>query len=469
MKLAKTLSISLAAAISAATMGVGVAYAAEGTADTYYPDSFECSLSFESGLVDYAVYGDSYAFAYNGQLAVLQGNGNNQRLPDIKPVSSISQLDYSTDGKLYVCFADGYCVYPDLENKLPLSQISVQDSEQWQVSLGEVTYSLNNANGSLLYMSKDGFETVTIKESVEGEIEFSKLKQYDNAAYAVMNNSLYKLEGSVAVKVEPTYYGFIDKTKAIPTGTAAQALKADSPITCGWVEKGKYYTEISLENELGTTFEVPNPATATYLSEDRLYCMVLAESGNAYVITMGGKCYLAAKTSVSVEAENPALSTADVSAAYAVEKIGVYSRPYLSAATKLCELESGSSNAVTVLGQFTDLVGREYYKIEYTANDGTKVSGFAAKGLMTGYAFPAEDTEVHPDGGDSEFLYNTNAVTVGLAIAIVALVIIAVLYVASISSKKNKKNNRKKQRQKRAERDRRRYDDDDDDYDDDYE
>ena len=197
--------------------------------------------------------------------------------------------------------------------------------------------------------------------------------------------------------------------------------------------------------------------------------MVLAESGSAYVITMGGKCYLAAKTSVSVEAENPARSAADVSAAYAVEKIGVYSRPYLSAATKLCELESGSSNAVTVLGQFTDLVGREYYKIEYVANDGTKVSGFAAKGLMTGYAFPAEDTEVHPDGGDSEFLYNTNAVTVGLAIAIVALVIIAVLYVASISSKKNKKNNRKKQRQKRAERDRRRYDDDDDDYDDDYE
>ncbi|MGN1060212.1 MAG: hypothetical protein ACI4QN_00615 [Candidatus Coproplasma sp.] len=468
MKLTKTFTISLATVVFAATIGVGAAYAAEQSAPTYYPDSFECSLSFESGLVDYAVYGDSYAFAYNGQLAVLKGNGNNERLPDINAVPSITQLEYSDDGKLFVCFADGYCVYPDLDNKLPLSQISVQDSEQWQVSLGDVSYSLNNADGSMLYMSKSGFEAVTLQDTYEGEIKFSKLKKYDNSAYAVMNNSLYRLEGAVAVKVEPTYYGYIDKTKAIPTGTAAEALKAEQPITCGWVEKGKYYTEISLENVLGATFEVPDPSTATKLSEDRLYCLILAESGNAYIISMGGKCYLTAKTSVSAEAESPALSTPDVSAAYAVERIGVYSRPYLSAATKLCELDSGSSNAVTVLGQFTDLVGREFYKIEYVDGEGTKITGYAAKGLMTGYAFPAEDEEVHPDGGDSEFIYDTNVVTVALAVAIVALVIIAVLYVAAASSKKSKK--KKKKQQKKAVKERRRNEDEDDDYDeDDYE
>lgn len=455
MKPIKTLTISAAALIAASTICVGTAFAAEEPSPTVYPDSFECTLSFEGGLTDYAVYGDSYAFAYNGQLAVLNGNGNNERLPDIKPVSSITQLDYSADGKLYVCFADGYCVYPDLSEKLPLSQITVQSDKQWSVTLDGTTYALNNKDGSILYQTEAGFESVTVKEAEVGEVRFGKLKKYDNAAYAVADNTLYKLEGAVAVKVEPTYYGYIDKTKAIPTGNAAQALKSGTDVTTGWIEKGKYYTEISIENELGTTFDVVNPATATTLSEDRLYCLVLAESGNAYIITMDGKCYLTAKSSVSLEAEPPALSAAETTAAYAVEKTGVYSRPYLSQSTKLCDLESGSANAVTVLGQYT-VTGRDFYKIEYTEN-GNKVTGFCAKGLMTSYAFPAEDEEIHTDGGDKEFKYDTNVVTVALAVAIVALVIIAVLYVAAASSKKKKDKKKKAVKKKPA------YDDEDED------
>ncbi|MGN0806014.1 MAG: hypothetical protein ACI4MC_03165, partial [Candidatus Coproplasma sp.] len=315
-----------------------------------------------------------------------------------------------------------------------------------------------------------GFETVTLQEAYEGEITFSGLKKYDNNAYAVMNNSLYRLEGATAVKVEPTYYGYVEMTKAISTGTAAEALKAEMPITYGWIERDSYYTEISLENGLGATFEIPDLSSATKLSEDRLYCMMLAESGNAYIVTIGGKCYLTAKTSVSVEAISPSLSAPDVSVAYAVERIGVYSRPYLSGATKLCDLDSGSDNAVTVTGQFTDSVGKEFYKIEYVDGDGNTVKGYAAKTLMTGYAFPAEDEEIHTDGGDSRFTYDTNVVTVALAVAIVALVIIAVLYVAVASSRNNrrKKKRDKKKQKKRAEqkREQRRRKDEDDDYDD---
>ena len=452
--------------LSAATIGTGVAFADEQLSATVYPESFECSLSFDGGLTDYAVFEDSYAFAYNGQLAVLSSIGNNHRIPDIKPVSSITQLEYSAQGELYVCFADGYCIYPDLNTKHPLSEIEVQDKEQWQISLGEVTYSLNNENGSLLYMSKSGFATVTVPDA-EGEPVFSKLKKYGNTAYAVMNNCLYRLNGASAQLVNPTYYGFIDMTKAISTGTASQALKGGAPISYGWLEKDKYYTRISLENELGPTFDVPTPATATAISEDRLYCTILAESGNAYIIVIDGKSYLTAKASVSIEAQPPALSPGDTQAAYAVEKTGVYSKPYLSPATKLGELDSGSSNAVTVLGQYTDLTGIEYYKVTYTSGDGTTVTGYVAKRLMTSYAFPAEDDEVHTDGGEEQFVYENNFVTVALAVAIVALVLIAILYVGVASSKNSKPKGRQKatpQKKKKPEVEKHPdYDDEDDD------
>ncbi|MGN1104279.1 MAG: hypothetical protein ACI4QI_05320 [Candidatus Coproplasma sp.] len=463
MKLSKILSLSLAGIVSAATIYTGVAFADEELSPTVYPESFECSLSFDGGLTDYAVFEDSYAFAYNGQLAVLSSIGNNHRIPDIKPVSSITQLEYSAQGELYVCFADGYCIYPDLTQKYPLSEITVQDKEQWQVSLGEITYSLNNENGSLLYMSKSGFATVTVPDA-EGSTVFSKLKKFDGVAYAVMNNCLYRLNGASAELVNPTYYGFVDMTKAISTGTAAQALKGDTPISYGWLEKDKYYTRINLENELGSTFDVPDPATATALSADRLFCTVLAESGNAYIIIVDGVSYITAKASVSIEATPPALSPADTQAAYAMETTGVYSRPYLSPTTKLCELESGSSYAVTVLGQYTDLAGNEYYKVTYTGGDGSTVTGYVAKRLMTTYAFPAEDDEVHTDGGDEQFVYDNNFVTVALAVAIVGLVLIAILYVGIASSRNSKPKGRQKsaQKKKRPEPEKRSsYDDDD--------
>lgn len=456
MKFAKTFTLPLATVVFAAAIGVGSAYAAQQPATTYYPDSFLCSLSFDGELVDYAIFGDTYAFAYSGQLAVLTGNGNNERLPDIKPVSSINRLDYSEDGKLYVCFADGYCIYPDLENKYDLNDITVQDKGQDLVTIDGAHYYLNGNDGSILYLN-GGSNTVTPQDTHQGEIKFSHLKVYGGTAYAVMSNALYRLEGAAALKVDPTYYGYVDMTKAISTGDSAQALKTDSPITYGWIEKNKHFTEINLEKELGTTFEVPNPSAATRLSEDRLYCMVLAESGNAYIVTIGDKCYLTAKTSVTVDTNHPTLDAADVQTAYAVEEIGVYSRPYLSPNTRICSLESGSQNAVTVLGQYTDLTGIKYYYISYDKGDGTQIMGYVAKELMTAYSFPAEDDEIHTDGGDKEFKYDTNVVTVALAIAIVALVIIAVLYVAAASSK-NKRNN-KKQKNRSAERNRRKHDD----------
>lgn len=456
MKLRKILTLSLATCVCTATISVGSAFAAEQTEETLYPDSFECSLSFDGELTDYAVFGDNYAFAYNGQLAVLNSDEHGQRFADIEAQPLITALEYSSQGELYVCFEDGYCVYPDMEKKLPLSQITVQDKEQWDLRIGNSLYTLNLTTGQLRYSTGTVEEYVTPNPSYEGEVKFSRLKKYDDNAYAVLNNCLYKMEGATAVKVEPTYYD-LNIAKSIHTGNAAIALKSDSPILYGWIEKNRYYTQIDLESEWGATFKVAQTANATRLSEDTLYCTILAESGNAYIVTMDGKCYLTAKTSVRVEATPPALTDTEVKTAYAIEKTGIYSRPYLSNATKLGELESGSSNAVTVLGQYTDLTGMEFYKITYVDKNGTSLSGYVAKRRMTAYAFPAEDEEEHQDGGDKQFVYDSNVVTVILAVAIVALVLIAIMYIgiASSKSKKGKKKKYKAQQKKIADREKR--------------
>ncbi|MGN1373319.1 MAG: hypothetical protein ACI4VK_04655 [Candidatus Coproplasma sp.] len=463
MKLSKTLTISLAAVLSAATICTGTAFAEEDIAQTVYPESFERSLVFDGELTDYAVYGDNCAFAYNGKLAVLSSDGNGQLIPDINAVSNITGLEYSAQGQLYVCYSDGYCVYPDSKNKLPLSDITVQDKEQYLVSIGGVSYALDKNDGSMLYI--DGsITTVTLQEPCEGEVKFSKLKSYNGTAYAVMNNCLYEMDGATAIKVDLTYHD-VSIADTISTGDAAEALKSDSPIVYGWLEKNRYYTEINLESELGSTFEIADSATATTLSADRLYCTVLAESGNAYIITIGGNSYLTAKTSVSVESTPPALASPDIEIAYAINSTGIYSKPYLSPTTKIGELESGSANAVTVLGQYTDLIGTQFYKIKYTKDDGTVVTGYTAKRLMTAYAFPNEDNEENVDGDQEQFVYDSNVVTVVLAIAIVGLVLIAILYIA-ITSSINESKRRKKQQQKNAAKNKRRNQREDDEEDD---
>ena len=453
MKLFKTLTISLAAMLSATTISTGTAFALDTQAETVYPDSFERSLTFDGGLTDYAVYGENYAFAYSGQLAVLTQSGNNERIPDIRAVSSITGLEYSSKGELYVCFADGYCVYPDLEEKKPLSEIEVQGKEQTIVTIGSLSYALDTTDGSMLYL--DGrFNQVTLQEAYEGEVKFSKLKKYNDTAYAVMNNCLYRMDGATAVKINPTYVD-LNLAEKIATGTAAEALKSDSAISYGWLENGKYYTEIDLTSELGSTFKIPNPATATTLSADRLYCTVLAQSGNAYIITMNGKSYLTAKSNVSLVAETPSLIQPDAEVAYAIEDIGVYAKPYLSPNTGIGQLKSGSANAVTVLGQYTDLTGIEYYKVTFTEGENT-VTGYVAKELMTPYAFPAEDEEINTEGGGEDFKYESNIVTVALAVAIVALVLIAVLYLGIASSRSDRRRKKKQavKKKKPAEKDR---------------
>ncbi|MDE6690705.1 MAG: hypothetical protein K2K04_01925, partial [Clostridia bacterium] len=72
---------------------------------------------------------------------------------------------------------------------------------------------------------------------------------------------------------------------------------------------------------------------------------------------------------------------------------------------------------------------------------------YVAANILTVYDFKAEDKQPH-ENGDKEFSYDTNVVSVVLAIVIVALVIIAVLYI-SLAGSKNKTKDKKKEKQKR--------------------
>lgn len=460
MKAKKSLLISLVALVAATSISTSMAYAAEPTPETTYPTDFVEEFHFDEGLKDYAVYGESLAFAYDGQLMVLGYDGNGHRLPDKKIVESIDKIDYSSDGKLYVCLSDGcYYAYPDLKNKLSMTEITVQSACYMLSVNAEVSYHLDSANGNLRYMTNSGeFKLVEI----DGKSNFSHLKKYNGKAYAVMENCLYSIEGAVATPVIASYYDFESKTSSISTGNCAQELKkSDQAIMTGKIAEGIFFTEIDLQSPIGTTFTVPDPSTSTKIAEGTLFCQILAKTGNAYIVAMNGKTYITGENSVTEIETKTTLTNSWTTPAYALEKIGVYASPFISPNTKIGELESGKENAVNVLGQYTDLTGMTFSKISYQKN-GETVTGYVADDLLSPYSFPNEDLE-HNTGGDKQFNYQTNVTTVVLVIVIVLLVIIAVMYIVLVSTKKGDK---KKKKSKRKDED---DDDDEDDNDEDEE
>ncbi|MGN0804185.1 MAG: hypothetical protein ACI4MS_02260 [Candidatus Coproplasma sp.] len=466
MKIKRLLTTSLWALICAVILTLlplsnAFAVENENVQTTEYPLSFERSLTFDNGITDYAVFGDTYAFAYNGQLAVLSKSAGGEVLCDIHNKSYINYLNFLDDGKLYVIFADDtYCVYPDFDTKYPNGSEKVQTPANMLI-LDDEYYFLDKNSKALSYIYDGEMQTVNIEG--QSVTEFSLLKKYNGKAYAVSDNNLYSLDKAEAQKITPTYFDY-EATAYIYRGDSAQKLKAGNyTIKTCWIERDSYYTEIDLDLSVGDYFALPDsskPEEYTFSAKDRLCCIVLAESGNSSIVTMDGKCYITLTSSLTPDSSDPPLPNKYSTPMYALEKIGVYSSPYISNATKIAELSNGSYYPVTVLGQYTDLTGTVFSKITYKAyvvtDFGTQiqtVTGFVADGLLSPYSFSNEELEKNEVGGDT-FNYDTNVTTVVLVIVIVLLVIIAIMYISLASNKNSKKKNKRTSR---------RYRDDDDD------
>lgn len=455
MKTKRLFITSLAVLMCAAFICVGNAFADDvSLQETVYPDSFENSLVFEGGITDYAVYGDSYAFAYNGKLALIYSSESGERHADVVTESNITGLDY-IDGKLYVAFSSSeYAVYPDLTTRYDLTD-GLMQTASYMCDLDGDNYFANKKTGKMSVRTSDGDES-----EIETSGEFSKLKVYDDSVYAVLyadeTYNLYKINGTSASLVELKYFDF-SLTQYITCGGMMTELKEkDYVIKTATVKSGVYYTDVDLEETNGNYFALPSDKDVedcTRAATDTLYCLVLAESGNASLIAINGKCYLTRKVDLTDATETTALTNTWTTGAYALDSIGIYSRPYESTATRIGTLESGTANAVTVLGQY-EADGTTYAKIQYEEY-GQTCTGYVLEGLLSPYSFAGEEKEQKTE--EEEFVYDTNVTTVVLIIVIVLLVIIAVIYLMLVNSKKSKGKKTKKKSK------RRKNDDDDDD------
>ena len=452
------LKFALAATLAAAIIPASatVAFAEESPKETIYPSEFTHDLYdiLTDNITDYAVDGDDVAFAVGTELAALYTDDDGERkLAKYTHESPITALDYS-DGKLYMNTAvNVYAFSPKAEEK------HVEEHEfsstSFPITVDENSYySYINSEKELIYWNDN--EMVSVGKN------FINVKSCDDGIFALKDNRLYKITGASSTEVTLEYTDF-DDADNIYSGNTAQSLKnADYQVKIGKVATDAYVTKIK-DTEIGEKFEKATDIGATKKSAG-VPCLILAESGNASIIATNDGMYITATANIT-EAAYSARTDASVGKTfYSLEDIGVYSRPYVSGATRIDTLKSGSSYTVKATESFhLDYINTDFLRVTYTNADGDEVSGFVVKNFLTEYSFTGEENE-HEKQPYENYDDKTNVVTVVVVIIIVALIIIAILYLAAKLGK-SKNKDKKKQNKKKSENDKKkkRSDDDEDD------
>ncbi|MDE5766391.1 MAG: hypothetical protein K2I17_04415, partial [Clostridia bacterium] len=426
-------TIALASVCGAAIMSVGGVFAAEGN-QTYYPQDFERTLTLES-LRDYAISGDTYAFAYGTSIRILSTDESGERqLKDYPHTSEVIELDYNEKGDLY--FKDIMNVtylYSSPKPTATEEEYVFQLTDITDIKIDNILYTLDKPDG-LLTCRNNGTPT----EIGSG---FSKLKEYGGAIYAVKDNVPHKITESTSEALDLSYTDFNGAKNIYSGDTKAKLESVSGMVETAQILKDRYYTQINAE-EIGEKFT----PIRTQKTTGNTPCLILCESGNASIVSIGGECFVTATDNLTERAY--CQSNTDGKTYYAIEDVGVYTTPFMSGSTRITTLKSGATHEVTVLEKFVHTVlSTEFCKISFK-EDGETVIGYVAANFLTPYKFSAEDFQP-THGGDKDFDYRTNVVSVVLAVLIVGLVLIAVLYVTIIGKKrdKNSKGKRKKHRQ----------------------
>lgn len=428
--------MALAALCAATVISTGGVFAAEGST-TVYPEDFERELTFTTPIRDYAVNGDTVAFAYNTSICILSYDESGERKRnEFIHASEISNLDYDAEGNLYFRNTSG-SVYLYSAELTPVEAYEFQSLTSSKVELNDREFYTLNNKGVLTYWN--GNVDVTVEEG------FSMMKKYGEAIYAVKDNKPFKITESTATELDLSYTDFKDADN-ISTGNAFAALKSESyQVKTAIINKGVYRTQIDPEIT-GEKFK----QIATKKTDGDIPCLVLCESGNASIVATNEGCFITATASLTdydytAPVNDWKINDAGIRAAYTVETVGVYSSPFVSDSTRIATLPSGSEHYVTVVEKFAlDFMDKVFYRVTYDEN-GKTVNGFVAADYLTEYNFAAEDNKPI-EGGDEEFKYDTNVTSVILAVIIVGLVIIAVLYLTMVGSKKDGKPAKKKKK-----------------------
>lgn len=472
MKANKAITIALAGILTACAIPFGTVFAAAESTTDYPAETtdetsgkvikpFERELEIES-VTDYAVYGDNFAYASGLTITILSldGSGDRKKLQPYTHGYSVKKLDYDESGNLYFQNSSDISYQLNVSYQPNVSASYRYDAEPKEHEFQSIDssmpimvdtgyYTLNSTNGDLQYW-KDGVP------SSLGE-GFSIIKKYGDHVYAMKDGTVpYKIDEAEKTQLDLSYTDF-DEAGNILCGEAAAKLAAGRQLTTANIGSGTYYTQIDADDIGKGATDVFKPKTSdgkiegsTKKAEGDKPCLVLCKSGNTAVVVTDEGMFITSTENLKKESHySPPNNDWSASHAYVTAKTGVYTSPYMCDSTWIADLESGAENAVEVVERFElDFISTKFYKVSYEDKEtGKQISGFVAANMLTPYDFKAEDKEPH-ENGDEKFNYDTNVVSVVLAIIIVALVIVAIMYISLVGTKKNKDKGEKKAKAK---------------------
>ena len=442
VKSKRILLTTLAAVVAATTIHAQTASAATNAGSSpapEYPSNFVQTLDMsEDGLTDYAIDGNTYAFAVKTTVYVLSTDESGDRALESKDIGTqITAVDYA-QGKLYYQITSGSAyAYPDTST--PVEHEFTQAT--LRVEINDSLYILNGG-GELKHFDAKNDETSLGNG-------YSLLKVYGGTAYAVKDDCPYELKGAQATPLDLEYTDF-SAADNISTGKIATDLKTGSYVVeTATLKDGSYYTRID-ENDIGVTFKQINTLKAV----GAISCLVLAADGNLSVIVADGKCWITATENLKPIAYTPPANDwiegpNGQRKAYIRERAGIYSVPFMCMGTLITTVKAEKAIAVTVLEKFAlDFIDNQavFYRVSFTSDNGATVSGFVSAGFLDEYDYSADD--LTPDTSGTEgFSYDTNVMTVILVLVVVGLVIIAIVYLTVVGTKpdKSEKKTRRKQ------------------------
>ena len=436
---------SVFAAAGVAAYGSSLFAAAATPSATEYPTIFTDYVNDNlDGVVDFATDGESFAFADKKGIIVVE---NEERTwYDIKNVSA---LDYYDGTYYYKQGPTSYSLPAKEEASYDLfptdySRAILADGSDYIIHTDGKCY--YRAYGELSYSSLVGGE---------GDMTCSKLKIYDNVAYALLGSgtgtkndiTVKKLSGTACTDVNPSYIDFTG-VETVALGTIKSSLQTYNlkELHFSKLNDGSYYTKINIDNLSGSYFDAKRENTFKCgddgaISSDEIM-LVLGESGNAKVFTDGTNCYIALSENLEKDdyTEKTSITEAEFTNAYINAPDWIYASPFLGGATKAVKLTAGDS--VKVTGKVsTQIVGLQFYRVELGEGEEI-VTGYVLSEFLQPYT--VGETE-HPDDKnfgavkDPHYSDDDLVKVVVLLLIVIALVLIGLSYITyQLTSKKRK-------------------------------
>lgn len=396
-------------------------------AETAYPqnEDFYKSLAF-TALYDYALNGEIYAFADNGD-----GDGEGAKII----VYDDGELTvYDVAGKITALDCDSETFYYSVKSDDPDQPDPVYTLDGNEA---EHTFSFDEritANGFMYYFNNENDGKFTVynlgtMEAIDYEETFTQLKQYGGKVYAISGNALCVFEGAQYEKIEQDYLDY-SVAENIATGTAAQSLVEGYALAFVAVEEGAFMTEVDL-SQVGDTFNADGSAK-TVRAQENTVALLLCTTGNASIVAIGDTSYITLTSGTQAAQFEYAEASEFTSATVTGNRI--YASPFVVAGTSVVEPAYGTVVEVVHKLVYDGVLGYEFYEVLY---DGDK-TGYVAAGFLTEYIF--EDNREPSEIPDEQYSEENAVRTVLLILAVVVLVLIAVGYLTytATGGRKNK-------------------------------